>query len=105
MINLSCWLQSLDDGRRQQGNSQIESLPVTKEALFEYDVIIMLDPNPTEFNEDLIDLFKLYLNLDELKKLLKDKHVERVVFNEITKKAILNAIENPRKIEMNWLLK
>ena len=35
MINLSCWLQSLDDGRRQQGNSQIESLPVTKEALFD----------------------------------------------------------------------
>tara|TARA_B100000965_G_scaffold403668_1_gene432410 strand:- start:56 stop:2620 length:2565 start_codon:yes stop_codon:yes gene_type:complete len=35
------------------------------------------------------------------KKLLKDKSLERVVFNEITKKAILNAIENPRKIEMN----
>ena len=62
MINLSCWLQSLDDGRRQQGNSQIESLPVTKEALFEYDVIIMLDPNPTEFNEDLIDLFKNFVS-------------------------------------------
>lgn len=62
MINLSCWLQSLDDGRRQQGNSQIESLPVTKEALFEYDVIIMLDPNPAEFNKDLIDLFKNFVS-------------------------------------------
>ena len=33
------------------------------------------------------------------KKLIKDKHVERVVFNEITKKAVLHGIENPRQIE------
>ena len=33
------------------------------------------------------------------KKLLKDKHVERVVFNEITKKAVTYGIDNPRKIE------
>jgi len=33
------------------------------------------------------------------KKLLKDKKVERVVFNEITKKAITKGIENPREIE------
>ena len=37
----------------------------------------------------------------ESKKLLKDKILERVVFNEITKNAILNAIEKPRQIEMN----
>ncbi len=36
--------------------------------------------------------------LDE-KKLLKDKKIERVVFNEITKKAVTNGIDNPRKIE------
>ncbi len=36
--------------------------------------------------------------LDE-KKLLKDKEVERVVFNEITKKAVTSGIENPRQIE------
>ncbi len=36
--------------------------------------------------------------LDE-KKLLKGKKVERVVFNEITKKAVTNGIENPRDIE------
>jgi DNA topoisomerase-1 len=34
------------------------------------------------------------------KKLLKDKHLERVVFNEITKKAILEAIKNPREIHL-----
>ena len=33
------------------------------------------------------------------KKLLKDKDVERVVFNEITKKAVSYGIDNPRQIE------
>jgi len=33
------------------------------------------------------------------KKILKDKKVERVVFNEITKKAVINGIDNPRQIE------
>ena len=36
----------------------------------------------------------------EAKKLLKGKELERVVFNEITKSAILNAIKNPRDIEL-----
>ena len=36
----------------------------------------------------------------EKKKLLKDRNLERVVFNEITKKAILNAIKNPREIHL-----
>jgi DNA topoisomerase-1 len=34
------------------------------------------------------------------KKILKDKTLERVVFNEITKSAILEAIKNPRQIEL-----
>jgi len=38
--------------------------------------------------------------LDE-KKILKDKKIERVVFNEITKKAVTNGIDNPRNIEHN----
>jgi len=36
----------------------------------------------------------------EAKKLLKGKGLERVVFNEITKTAILEAIKNPRNIEL-----
>tara|TARA_Y100000590_G_scaffold405590_1_gene494042 strand:- start:7611 stop:10166 length:2556 start_codon:yes stop_codon:yes gene_type:complete len=35
----------------------------------------------------------------EQKKLLKGKTIERVVFNEITKKAVTKGINNPRKIE------
>ena len=34
------------------------------------------------------------------KKILKDKVLERVVFNETTKNAILKAIDNPRQIEV-----
>ena len=34
------------------------------------------------------------------KKILKDKILERVVFNEITKNAILKGIDNPRQIEV-----
>ena len=34
----------------------------------------------------------------EEQNLIKDKKVERVVFNEITKKAVLNGINNPREI-------
>ena len=33
------------------------------------------------------------------KKLLKNKNIERVVFNEITKKAVNHGIDNPRQIE------
>jgi DNA topoisomerase I len=36
----------------------------------------------------------------EAKKLLRGKELERVVFNEITKSAVLNAIKNPRDIEL-----
>ncbi|MDC1212327.1 type I DNA topoisomerase [Pelagibacteraceae bacterium] len=36
----------------------------------------------------------------EEKKLLKGKKIERVVFNEITKSAILEAIKNPRHIDL-----
>ncbi|PIQ10733.1 MAG: DNA topoisomerase I [Ignavibacteriales bacterium CG18_big_fil_WC_8_21_14_2_50_31_20] len=32
---------------------------------------------------------------------LKDENIKRIVFNEITKKAILNAVENPRTINLN----
>ena len=35
------------------------------------------------------------------KKILKDKVLERVVFNEITKNAILKAIKNPRQIKIH----
>jgi len=57
---------------------------------------IILATDPDREGEAIAWHVKEYL--DE-KKLLKDKKIERVVFNEITKKAVRNGIENPRQIE------
>ncbi len=59
---------------------------------------IILATDPDREGEAIAWHVKEYL--DE-KKLLKDKKVERVVFNEITKKAVTNGIDNPRTIETN----
>ncbi len=61
MLNLSCWLQSLDQGREQQGNTPISVLPDTKEALFEYDVVIMIDPDPAEFDAAWVSLLSEFV--------------------------------------------
>ncbi len=57
---------------------------------------IILATDPDREGEAIAWHVKEYLNE---KKLLKDKEVERVVFNEITKKAVIYGIENPRQIE------
>ena len=57
---------------------------------------IILATDPDREGEAIAWHVKEFLNE---KKLLKDKIVERVVFNEITKKAVTNGIENPRNIE------
>ena len=57
---------------------------------------IILATDPDREGEAIAWHVKEYLNE---KKLIKDKHVERVVFNEITRKAVIHGIENPRQIE------
>ena len=57
---------------------------------------VILATDPDREGEAIAWHVKEYL--DE-KKLLKDKKIERVVFNEITKKAVTKGIENPRSIE------
>merc|ERR1711991_443730 len=57
---------------------------------------IILATDPDREGEAIAWHVKEYL--DE-KKLLKDKEIERVVFNEITKKAVTHGIENLRQIE------
>ena len=59
---------------------------------------IILATDPDREGEAIAWHVKEFLNE---KKLLKDKLVERVVFNEITKKAVINGISNPRQIEPN----
>ena len=58
---------------------------------------IILATDPDREGEAIAWHVKEYLSS---KKKLKDKILERVVFNEITKNAILKAIENPRQIEI-----
>ena len=57
---------------------------------------IILATDPDREGEAIAWHVKEYLSE---KKLLKDKEIERVVFNEITKKAVIYGIENPRQIE------
>ncbi len=57
---------------------------------------IILATDPDREGEAIAWHVKEYLNE---KKLIKGKNVERVVFNEITKKAVMHGIENPKQIE------
>ena len=45
-IDISCWLQSAEKGRKQAGNTPIASLPETADALSEFDVVLLFDPDP-----------------------------------------------------------
>ena len=58
---------------------------------------IILATDPDREGEAIAWHVKEYL---VSKKILKDKILERVVFNEITRNAILKAIDNPRQIEI-----
>jgi hypothetical protein len=61
-VNLSCWLRTLDENRAQEGNTTIKKLPVTRGELFEYDVVLLLDPDPIEFDGDWITLLKQFVS-------------------------------------------
>jgi len=60
-ITVSCWLQTLDEERAQEGTRPITRLPISKDELFFYDVILMFDPNPQEFDRAWIDLLKQFV--------------------------------------------
>ena len=49
-IDVSCWLQSADEQAVRDGDTIITHLPRTPEEVFEYDVLLLLDPNPNEFD-------------------------------------------------------
>ncbi len=67
---------------------------ITDTAKYSEKIILATDPDRE--GEAIAWHVKEFLNE---KKLLKDKKVERVVFNEITKRAVTNGIDNPRNIE------
>ena len=49
-LSVSCWLQSADAAFNQEGDAPLTTLPKTEQELFGYDVIVMLDPDPREFD-------------------------------------------------------
>ena len=49
-IDLSCWLQSADAHAVRDGNTVIAELPRTPDELFQYDALLLLDPDPREFD-------------------------------------------------------
>ncbi len=60
-ITVSCWLQTLDEERAQEGTLPITHLPITKPELFQYDVILLFDPSPQEFDTAWIELLKQFV--------------------------------------------
>ncbi|MBI4718629.1 MAG: VWA domain-containing protein [Planctomycetes bacterium] len=59
-VDVSCWLQSADLSAVRDGDKVIDHLPRLAEELFTYDVIVLMDPDPEEFDETwarLLDQF------------------------------------------------
>jgi len=50
-VDVSCWLESADLSAVRDGNTVIDHLPTESEELFEYDVVILLDPGGEEIDE------------------------------------------------------
>ncbi len=48
-FEVSCWLQSADINAVRDGNTIIDHLPGTPDELYEYDAVILIDPDPSEF--------------------------------------------------------
>ena len=60
-IDVSCWLQTNAEDMPQDGDTVITRLPSSPDELFQYDVVLMLDPDPAEFGEEWMDLLRRFL--------------------------------------------
>ena len=49
-VELSCWLQSADEEAVRDGDAVIEQFPAEPSELFEYDCVVMLDPQPLDID-------------------------------------------------------
>ncbi len=49
-IDVSCWLQSADARAVRDGDTPIGELPRRPEELFQYDAVLLLDPDPRELD-------------------------------------------------------
>lgn len=46
-VDVSCWLQPADPRAVRDGTTVIDHLPTTADELYQYDVVLLLDPDPT----------------------------------------------------------
>ncbi|MEM0895864.1 MAG: VWA domain-containing protein [Verrucomicrobiota bacterium] len=60
-IDLSTWLQGIDIEMPQRGNSLIRTLPSSRDSLFQYDVVLLLDPSPLDFSAEWIELLEEFV--------------------------------------------
>ena len=51
-FDLSCWLQSADIDAVRDGNTVINRLPAEQAELYDYDAVLLIDPNPRELDAD-----------------------------------------------------
>lgn len=59
---LSCWLQSMDIERQQEGNVPIERLPESFQEISEYNAIILIDPDPQkDLDKNFFDLLEKFV--------------------------------------------
>lgn len=49
-VDVSCWLQSADIDAVREGTTVITEFPRKPEQLFQYDVVVLFDPQPQEFD-------------------------------------------------------
>ncbi|RMF75000.1 MAG: VWA domain-containing protein, partial [Planctomycetota bacterium] len=49
-IDLSCWLQSADENALRDGDTPLDHLPREPSELFAYDVVLLMDPDPSELD-------------------------------------------------------
>jgi len=61
-VSVSCWLQTLDPERPQEGDMPITQLPRTMEELGKYHVVMMFDPNPAEFDDQWLELLERFVD-------------------------------------------
>lgn len=62
-IKVNCWLQSLDGTRPQERDPDVDALaklPQSQADLNQFDVIILMDPNPSEFSQEWIEMLQRF---------------------------------------------
>ncbi len=61
-FDVSLWLQSADENAVRDGDVIIDHLPVTAEEMFAYDVIVLMDPDPSELSGDCAKLLDRFVS-------------------------------------------